>query len=273
MAGYAGFVDEVGIHEIAHQWWGHHVGWASYRDQWLSEGFAEFSTALVLELTKGPAGYDAFWEARRAEVLGRERGDDLAPYVAGPITLGYRAGSHRSPGAGRALIYSKGAFVLQMLRSMMRDTKTRSDERFIAMMRDFAATWKGRSPSTEDFKAHVEKHMIPEINATRDGKMDWFFDQWVYGMEVPTYSSDVRIEKAGKGKYRLVGSMTQSGVSDDFIALVPAYVELGKGNYAQFGRAPFKGNMSQQLDITLELPKKPRAVVINARHDVLAFAE
>ena len=42
---FQGFVDEVTPHEVAHQWWGHMVGWASYHDQWLSEGFAEFSAA------------------------------------------------------------------------------------------------------------------------------------------------------------------------------------------------------------------------------------
>src|SRR5438105_7191178 len=34
------FVDEVASHEVSHQWWGHMVGWASYHEQWLSEGFA-----------------------------------------------------------------------------------------------------------------------------------------------------------------------------------------------------------------------------------------
>ncbi|MGH9720233.1 MAG: M1 family aminopeptidase, partial [Bryobacteraceae bacterium] len=37
------FIQEVTPHEVAHQWWGHIVGWASYHDQWLSEGFADFS--------------------------------------------------------------------------------------------------------------------------------------------------------------------------------------------------------------------------------------
>jgi hypothetical protein len=30
------------------------VGWASYHDQWLSEGFAEFATGLFLEEAVGP---------------------------------------------------------------------------------------------------------------------------------------------------------------------------------------------------------------------------
>ncbi len=30
-------------HEVAHEWFGHKVGWKSYRDQWLSEAFAEYA--------------------------------------------------------------------------------------------------------------------------------------------------------------------------------------------------------------------------------------
>lgn len=33
-------------HETSHQWWGDMVQWRSYRDQWLSEGFAEYSATL-----------------------------------------------------------------------------------------------------------------------------------------------------------------------------------------------------------------------------------
>ena len=32
----------VTAHEVAHQWWGQTVGFSSYRDQWMSEGFADF---------------------------------------------------------------------------------------------------------------------------------------------------------------------------------------------------------------------------------------
>src|SRR5947209_19982042 len=48
------FVEAVCFHELAHQWWGHLVGWGSYEDQWLSEGFAEFSAALAVQLSAGP---------------------------------------------------------------------------------------------------------------------------------------------------------------------------------------------------------------------------
>jgi hypothetical protein len=41
-------------HEVAHAWWGHKVGWKSYRDQWLSEALAEYSAMLfVRHFVKG----------------------------------------------------------------------------------------------------------------------------------------------------------------------------------------------------------------------------
>ena len=272
LEGYAGFYDQVGIHEISHQWWGHTVGWASYHDQWLSEGFAELSTALVVELTKGKEAHRAFWNGRRVSVLGRPQGGGTPAYQAGPLTLGFRASTKETPHAYSALAYSKGAYVLHMLRMLMRDHQAaQPDGRFFAMLKDFLTTYRGRDASTEDFKRMVERHMVPELNATRDGKIDWFFDQWVYGTEVPVYSIDVRIEKAEKGKYRIRGTVGQSSVSEDFLTLVGLYVDYGKGQIGQFGRMPFRGTMSRDVDLTVELPKKPKGVLINAEHEVLAF--
>ena len=268
----ASFVDEVTIHEIAHQWWGYRVGWESYRDQWLSEGFAEFSAGLVLELTRGQAAADRFWQRRRQLVLEDPRGGGVAAVHAGPVTQGWRLASERAPHAYDALVYSKGAFVLHMLRMLMREAGTPNpDERFFAMLRDFATTHAGRDATTEDFKAAIEKHMTPGIDARRDGKIDWFFDQWVYGTEVPTYRVEMKAEKAAKGQYRLVGTVSQEDVPDGFLAIVPLYVDLGEGRYGQFARAPFKGNQTHAIDVTVSLPDKPRAIVANAHYEVLAW--
>jgi len=45
-------------HETSHQWWGDMVLWRSYRDQWLSEGFAEYSGILYTDLRAGPGARD-----------------------------------------------------------------------------------------------------------------------------------------------------------------------------------------------------------------------
>ena len=48
-ASFEQFPDFVLAHELAHQWWGQAVGWRSYHEQWLSEGFSQYFAALYAE--------------------------------------------------------------------------------------------------------------------------------------------------------------------------------------------------------------------------------
>ena len=66
------------------------VGWESYHDQWLSEGFADFSASLYLQFTeKKPDKYLKFWESARKRIIDKNnfgrRADD-----AGPVWMGLR---------------------------------------------------------------------------------------------------------------------------------------------------------------------------------------
>ncbi|MBI2794908.1 MAG: hypothetical protein HYX66_09710 [Ignavibacteria bacterium] len=40
------FTEQFIAHEGAHQWWGSNVDFKSYRDHWLSEGFADYSALM-----------------------------------------------------------------------------------------------------------------------------------------------------------------------------------------------------------------------------------
>jgi hypothetical protein len=266
------FVDTVGFHEFAHQWWGHLVGTASYRDTWLEEGFAEFSAALALQHTQGWGAYEQHWrEARRELFATNVPGSQIANMDAGPIVEGERLATRKSPYAYQALIYSKGAYVLHMLRMMMWDFASKvPDARFIAMMKDYASSFAGKSATTADFQRVVERHLVPAMNATGDGKMDWFFRQWVYGTEAPRYTVDLELEAAADAQVRIKGKIAQEGVSSDFRALVPIYLELDKEQYVRVGVVPMVGATSSAVDLLLKPPKKPRRVLINARSEVLA---
>src|ERR1035441_1428034 len=71
---FAEFIDEVTPHEVSHQWWGHLVGWATYHDQWLSEGFADFSASLFLQATeKKQDKFDQYWERARKMILDKNQ--------------------------------------------------------------------------------------------------------------------------------------------------------------------------------------------------------
>src|ERR1700683_3979393 len=124
-AKFTGFVQEVTPHEVAHQWFGHGVGWASYHDQWLSEGFAEFAAGLFLQQAVGPKwqkDYIDFWERQRVRIL-EKNNFGVSPNDAGPLWMGTRLISPRTESAYQNVTYPKGAYVLEMLRSMMFSTQ------------------------------------------------------------------------------------------------------------------------------------------------------
>ncbi len=266
------FGNTVAWHEVAHQWWGHQVGWASYRDQWLSEGFAEFTAGLAVELTSGANGQknaNTFWESRRAEVLGKTTGIPNAD--AGAITQGFRLATRRSPGAAQAMIYAKGAYILHMLRMVMRDPTVRdSDGAFRTMMMDFVSTWSGKNPSTDDFQAVVERHVTKDLDLAENGKLDYFFNQWVRGTEIPALTSALDLADLGGGKYRISGTITQAGVSPEFRTSVPIYLDFGNDRIVRLGVGTITGSTTSKLSVDIGLPQRLRRALINAMHDVLS---
>ena len=266
----AAFVDQVGAHEVAHQWWGHQVGWRSYHDAWLSEGFAEFTSGLVLEARKGTGTLNNFYEQKRKRILEKSRGARIPSDQAGPITQGFRVSTWQSPAAYGAIIYDKGAYILHMLRMTMRDnSKPVADEAFMAMMKDFATTFAGKNASTADFKAMVQKHATRNLKITQDGTIDWFFQQWVSGTAIPRYAAKLEATEAPGGKYKISGTITQSEVPENFAVLMPIYIMYDKG-VAKLGDTLLVGNMTKPLNVEIALPKKPKSITINALHDVLA---
>jgi hypothetical protein len=255
----------VAPHEVAHQWWGHIIGWDSYRDQWMSEGFAEFSASLYVQLTRGNEKFVDFWEDLRKQIVqATPQTRDRKPYTVGPVTQGYRLNNAKTGSIARVLIYPKGAYILHMLRMMMYKQGQGGDQAFQAMMKDFVQTHYNQPVSTEHLKVAVEKHMTKEMDIDKNGKMDWFFYQWVYGTEVPAYKFEYNVSKDGV----LNGKITQSGVSDRFVMLVPIYVDMGKG-WAKLGSATMVGNNSVELK-DLKLPAVPKRMAVAALNDVLA---
>lgn len=258
-------------HEVAHQWWGHTVGFRSYRDQWMSEGFADESASIFLQATRPkPDDFLNFWKEERKMITERNQFGFRAIDV-GPVTMGYRLDS---PKAGfniaRELIYPKGAYILHMVRMMMW-TPQQGDARFKATMHDFVESHRLQPVTTEDFKAAVERHMSPGMNLDNNGSMDWFFNEYVYGTDLPTYHFDGEATPNDKG-VSLHIKLTQSGVPETFKMLVPLYVEYTDGKIQRLGEVYMLGNKT--LEQTMQLPKLPgtvKKVLINHYYDVLCI--
>jgi hypothetical protein len=264
------FFKIVAPHEIAHQWWGHMVGWSSYHDQWMSEGFAEFSASLYVQLVeKNLDKFIGFWENHRREIVeATPQTKNIKPYTIGPVTQGFRLNNAKTGSAYRYLVYPKGAYILHMIRMMMFDHKGGGDAKFREMMTDFIKSHYNQDVSTEDFKAIVEKHMLPSMDIDKNGRMDWFFNQWVYGSEVPAYKLDYSIAPSGDGKAVVNLTVTQSGVKEDFAMIVPIYVDYGKG-WVKLGSATTFGTKPVELS-NLKLPQVPKRFTLAYMNDVLA---
>jgi aminopeptidase N len=263
---FAEFIDEVTPHEIAHQWWGHMVGWASYHDQWLSEGFAEFSAGLFLEFTGKPAELQKFWDRRRAEITDKNNFGNSAN-DAGPIWLGLRLNTSKTAGAYQRLVYPKGAYVLHMIRMLMRDEKT-GDQDFSEMMQDYVKSHLYSNASTESFMAVVTRHMKPYMDLDGSHNMGWFAREWIYGTDLPRYRLEYSLKTMPDGKIRFTGKLTQSDVSPEFVMRLPIYFDFD-GRLFRAGSSVLKGNMTTP-EIAVDLPKKPKRVLLSANHDVLA---
>jgi hypothetical protein len=174
---FDGFPQFFLAHELAHQWWGHAVGWKNYHEQWISEGFAQYFTALYAQRLRGDAAF--------AAVLRQMRQTAIASSDQGPVYLGYRLGHLRNDDrVFRALIYNKGAMVLHMLRRLV------GDDAFFEGLRTFYAEWRFRKAGTDDFR------QVMEAASGRD--LTGFFETWIYGASIPqvAFRSQVRNDQA-----------------------------------------------------------------------------
>jgi len=266
----ASYWREVTPHEVSHQWWGNLVGFSSYRDQWMSEGFANFSVGVYLRHTSPKMDdYRAFWKEQQTNLL-QKNTQGVRPIDAGALTMGSRVSNSKSgEDVYQALIYSKGAYVLHMLEMMYWSTQDQ-ETTFKQAMQQFVKDYSGKAATTEDWKASMEKTMPKWMDLRHDGKLDWFFDEYVYGTELPHYtiSSDFTV---ADGLTSVHLKLTQSNVSQNFVMLIPLYLQLKDGQVQRMFNVVIHG--SGTIDQTIPLGKLPspgKAMLLNYNADVLS---
>lgn len=261
----------VTAHEVAHQWWGQTVGFRGYRNQWMSEGFADASAAEFLLLTrKKPDDYRNFWREQRTLITEKNQ-YGFRPIDVGPVTMGIRL---MSPKAGwniyQDLVYPKGAYILHMVQQMMW-TSSEGDARFKEAMHDLLSTYKLRPASTEDFKAVMEKHMTQSMDLDGNHRLDWFFNEYVYGTALPKYHFEGSFTEENGGTVAHI-KLAQSNVTPDFKMAVPIYLELVDGRVIRLGSANIVGHNTVQSNVTLpKMSSPPKRMMINYMLDVLCL--
>ncbi len=231
-AGQEHFSELVPFHEVAHQWWGNVVGWGSYRDQWICEAMAHYMALLFADSRKEPDRSLRHWLGRyRTRLTERTGSDEETADEIGPLVMGSRLVSSKSPGGFERVIYGKGAWVIHMLRMMLRQPGRDPDARFNALLTALVTKFRYRALTTADLRREVEAVMTPAMDLEGGRSMEWFFEQWVRGTGIPRYRVEFTAKKLDSG-YLVRGTLQQRGVPKGFVAPVPIYASTaGKSAY------------------------------------------
>jgi aminopeptidase N len=155
-------------HELTHQWFGDKVTCGAWNDIWLNEGFARFGEHLANEkLLLNNSDFMSYLASEINYITGSPGG---SVYVADSDL------SNVSTVFNGRLSYSKGAFVLRMLKWIL------GDDAFYAALRDYnnRPNLAYNYAKTGDFAASLQQSTGKDFTE--------FFNEWIYGQGYPTYT-------------------------------------------------------------------------------------
>jgi aminopeptidase N len=155
----------LNAHELAHQWFGDLTTTATWADIWLNEGITTYMESVQEEKTRGWDAAQLNWYSEQQQAMQADQ-NEIRPLVWGqyqgddPIALFF---------SGH--VYPKGAQVAHQLRRLL------GDSLFWAGMRRFLVDNAFKPVTTADYVVAMER--------TCGCDLDWFFDQWAYGIGYP----------------------------------------------------------------------------------------
>jgi hypothetical protein len=267
----------IPAHETAHQWWGDLIGWDSYRDQWFSEGLANYCALMMLQ-EKSPAGFRELMNHYRTALLEKNK-DGVAPMDAGPVTLGLRLVSSRFPSGYEAISYGRATWLFHMLRTMMRDagmkdtaaqdksgkSLTGSDEPFVRALRILRQRYEGKSISTRELLDVFAEDLPPSLRYEGKSSLDWFLDGWVNGTALPKLElKAVKFTPKGAGLL-VTGTIVQHEAPEDLVTSVPVYA-AGVGKLVLLGRVFADG---EESSFHITAPAGTHRIVLDPNETVL----
>ena len=261
------------VHETAHQWWGDLVLSKTYRDQWLAEGLANYSSLLMIE-QQNPAQFRQVLEKYRNDLASKNKDGELLR-DAGPVTLGPRLISSHFPGGYDTISYERGTWLFHMLRSMLRDSETASysrkgmtnpDEPFFRALRKARDRYAGKSMSTRELMQVFEEELPRPLWYDSRHKLDWFVEGWINGTAMPELSTrEIRVtEKAGVTT--VSGFIVQKDAPENLVTAVPVYGEASANSLVFLGEVLADG---PETSFRLNAPLKIRKIVLDPRQTIL----
>ena len=269
---------QVLVHETAHQWWGDLILWRSYRDQWISEALANYSSLLLLE-RQNSAQFHQVMEKYRNDLLSKNKdGEWLRD--AGPVTLGQRLTSSHFPNGYDAISYERGTWLMHMLRSMMRDAELassrrggvpNSEEPFFRALRKIRERYAGKTISTRDLIQVFEEELPRPLWYDSRHKLDWFVDSWIDGTSIPQLETrDIRITEK-EGATTVSGIVVQTDPQKDppgnLITAIPVYGEMSSNSMIFLGQVLADG---PETPFHFTAPAHVRKILLDPKQTILS---
>jgi len=265
------FTELVPYHEVAHQWWGNVVGWSSFRDQWIDEAIANYLALLFADTRRNPEHTLRVWLSRYRNQLTEKPPDSDEPAGdIGPLILGQRLNSSKSPSAYERVVYSKGSWIIHMLREMLRQPGSKQpDARFTALLQKLVTQYAYRALSTDDLQHEVESVMTPAMDLEGGRSMNWFFDEWVRGTGIPHYRLEFTAHRDDTG-YAVRGKLFQTRVPRWFLASVSLYAAVAGSGRVFLGNVVASG---PETSFHFHTAGAPHKILIDPQMTLLCTTE
>jgi len=263
----------IPAHEVAHQWWGDLVTWNGYRDQWFSEGLANYC-ALLLVQERNPAGFREIMEQYRRGLVEKNK-DGISPMEAGPVTLGTRLLSSQFPRGYQAISYGRGTWLFHMLRTMLKDAAAQEgqkiqygspDEPFMRGLRRVREKYEGKTVTTRELLEVFAEDLPPSLRYEGKKSLDWFLDGWINGTSLPKLElKAVKITPQHSGTV-VSGMIVQKDAAENLVTSVPVYASVAGKQLVFLGRVFADG---EETAFRLVGPVGARKIVVDPYETVL----
>jgi len=195
--------DTVITHELSHQWFGDCLTPLTWKDVWLSEGFAVYSEAIFIEGTQGFQAMVDYVNSNLQAYYINWAGGNIYTIYDPPYTAIFTP-----------VTYEKAASVLHMLRLMF------GSDLFFQILQEYFETFKNGNVVTEDFKQVCEDQSGMDL--------EQFFNQWIFSPGLPSmeYCYFINPEQDELMSYL----KTSSNSETDFYLQVPLHINYEAGS-------------------------------------------
>jgi hypothetical protein len=204
--------NSVYAHELAHQWFGDKVTFATWNHLWLAEGFATYSESLAAEFVPS-IGISP--TSKLASNKSSARSLSSTPMYLNSISNSNAVWTNNNTKA----VYDRGCMVVSMLRVLMGDTKF------------FSACKNYLSDTAIAYKSAVTADLQRSMENQFGESMTGFFTEWVMKKGIPNYTVEWG-NMGNKINLKLTQTISATGSSGTASTFFPMPVVIKIANAA-----------------------------------------